>query len=45
MDKEMKPEDNSVTCPMSFNNLVVKAELGFLASDCDTEGVSLYNVA
>lgn len=45
MDKEMKPEDSSVTCPMSVSNLVVKAELEFLAPDCDTGCVSLYNAA
>lgn len=28
---------------MSLNNLVVKAELEFLAPDCDTECVLLYN--
>lgn len=41
----MKSEDNSMNCPMSFSNLVIKAELEFLAFDSDTECVSLYDAA
>ena len=44
IDKEMKSEDNSMTCSMSLSNLVVKAELDFLAPDSDTDYVSLCNV-
>lgn len=45
IEKEMKSEYNFMTCPMSFNNLVIKAKLEFLALVCDIECVSLYSVA
>lgn len=45
IEKGMKSKYNFMTCPMSFNNLVIKAKLEFLALVYDIESVSLHSMA